>query len=126
MGTVENQLAQGKKKIRNMDKMKQICVLILALALITADAAPSPRKYYRSRNRSRGRSYSSHSGYNSGSNGPNRFLKDVGRTKILAGAGIGILGALTGNQQLQQAGGGLVGLGVASSLGAHLFGKKKK
>ena len=50
----------------------------------------------------------------------------VGRTKILAGAGIGILGALTGNQQLQQAGGGLVGLGVASSLGAHLFGKKKK
>ena len=50
----------------------------------------------------------------------------VGRTKILAGAGIGILGALTGNQGLQQAGGGLVGLGVASSLGAHLFGKKKK
>ena len=50
----------------------------------------------------------------------------VGRTKILAGAGIGILGALTGNQGLQQAGGGLVGLGVASSLGAHLLGKKKK
>ena len=49
----------------------------------------------------------------------------VGRTKILAGAGIGILGALTGNQGLQQAGGGLVGLGVASSLGAHLLGKKK-
>ena len=50
----------------------------------------------------------------------------VGRTKILAGAGLGIVGALTGNAQLQQAGGGLVGLGVASSLGAHLFGKKKK
>merc|ERR1712203_175173 len=122
MGTVENQLAPRKKKIRNMDKMKQICVLILAMALITADAAPSPRKYYRSR----GRSYSRHSGYSSGSSGPNRFLKDVGRTKIIAGAGLGIVGALTGNAQLQQAGGGLVGLGVASSLGAHLFGKKKK
>ena len=50
----------------------------------------------------------------------------VGKTKIVAGAGLGILGALTGNAQLQQAGGGLVGLGVASSLGAHLLGKKKK
>ena len=50
----------------------------------------------------------------------------VGKAKIITGAGIGILGALTGNQGLQQAGGGLVGLGVASSLGAHLFGKKKK
>ena len=49
----------------------------------------------------------------------------VGRTKIISGAGLGILGAPTGNAQLQQAGGGLVGLGVASSLGAHLFGKKK-
>merc|ERR1711997_1123376 len=102
------------------DKMKQICVLILAMALITADAAPSPRKYCRSRSRSNSRHYSS------GSSGPNRFLKDVGRTKIIAGAGLGIVGALTGNAQLQQAGGGLVGLGVASSLGAHLFGKKKK
>merc|ERR1711971_1227408 len=110
MGLKTN-LHRGKKKIRNMDKMKQICVLIRAIALITADAAPSPRKYYRSR----GRSYSRHSGYSSGSSGPNRFLKDVGRTKI-------IVGALTGNQQLQQAGGGLVGLGVASSLVAHLFG----
>merc|ERR1712172_221068 len=120
MGQLKTNLHQGKEKIGNMDKMKQICVLILALALITADAAPSPRKYYQSR------SYSHHSRYNSGSSGPNKFLKDVGRTKILAGAGIGILGALTGNQGLQQAGGGLVGLGVASSLGAHLFGKKKK
>merc|ERR1712127_535513 len=110
------------KKIRNMDKMKQICVLILALALITADAAPSPRKYYRSR----GRSYSGHSSYNSGSNGPNRFLKQVGTTKLLAGAGIGILGALTGNQQLQQAGGTLAVLGGATSIGAHLFGNGKK
>ena len=49
----------------------------------------------------------------------------VGRNKIQSGAGLGILWALTGNAQLQQAGGGLVGLGVASSLGAHLFGKKK-
>ena len=43
----------------------------------------------------------------------------VGKTKIIPPL------PLTGNQQLQQAGGGLVGLGVASSLGAHLFGKKK-
>merc|ERR1711971_1162717 len=120
MGLKTN-LHQGKKKIRNMDKMKQICVLILALALITADAAPSPRKYYRQRQRS----YSHHSGHNSGSSGPNKFLKDVGRAKIIGGAALGIAGALTGNAQLQQAGGGLIGLGVASKLGAHLFGKKK-
>ena len=50
----------------------------------------------------------------------------AGKNKLVAGAGIGIVGALTGNKQLQQAGGGLVGLGVASSLGGHLFGKKKK
>ena len=49
----------------------------------------------------------------------------VGPTKIQAGAGIGILGALTGNQQLQQAGGTLAVLGGATSIGAHLFGKKK-
>merc|ERR1711971_210493 len=122
MGQLKTNWHQGKKEIRNMDQIKQIFVLILALALITADAAPSPRKYYRNR----GRPYSSHhSGYNSGSSGPNKFLKDVGKTKIVKGAGLGIFGALTGNQQLEQAGGGLVGLGVASSLGAHLFGKKK-
>merc|ERR1712051_1124572 len=122
MGQLKTNWHQGKKKIRNMDKIKQIFVLILALALITADAAPSPRKYYR--NRSRPPSYSSHSSY-SGSSGPNKFLKDVGRTKIVSGAGLGIHGALTGNAQLQQAGGALVGLGAASSIGAHLFGKKK-
>ena len=49
-----------------------------------------------------------------------------GKNKLVAGAGIGILGALTGNHQLEQVGGGLVGLGVASSLGGHLLGKKKK
>merc|ERR1712010_421045 len=120
MGQLKTNLHQGKKKIRKMDKMKKICVLILALALITADAAPSPRKYYRNR----GRSYSRHS--SSGSNGPNRFLKQVVTTKLLAGAGIGILGALTGNQQLQQAGGTLAVLGGATSIGAHLFGNGKK
>ena len=49
----------------------------------------------------------------------------VGRTKIVSGAGLGIVTALTGNVQLQQAGVGLVGLGAASSIGAHLCGKKK-
>jgi len=102
-----------------MQKMKQICVLILALALITAEAAPSPQYYHRSRGRSYGRSYSRN-------NGVRNTLKSVGRTKVLAGAGIGILGALTGNQQLQQTGGALVGLGLATKVGAHLFGGKKK
>ena len=50
----------------------------------------------------------------------------AGKNKLVTGAGIGILGALTGNHQLEQVGGGLVGLGVASSLGGHLLGKKKK
>ena len=54
------------------------------------------------------------------------FNFSVGRTKILAGAGAGILGALTGNAQLQQAGGTLAVLGGATSIGAHFLGKKKK
>merc|ERR1712183_327352 len=96
---------QGKKKIRNMDKMKQICVLILAMALITADAAPSPRRIIlnSSCRCSRGQPWCCR-----------RSGRSVESTKIIPG--------IVGYQQLQQAGRGLVGLGVASS---HYLGRKK-
>ena len=49
----------------------------------------------------------------------------VGAGKILFGAGLKVAGLATGNKGLTSAGGALVGAGVATSLGAHLFGKKK-
>ena len=54
------------------------------------------------------------------------FTFSVGTTKILAGAGIAGLGLLPGNQQLQQSGGTLTLRGGHTSIGAYLFGKKKK
>ena len=41
------------------------------------------------------------------------------------GAGLKVAGLATGNKGLTSAGGALVGAGVATSFGAHLFGKKK-
>merc|ERR1712038_28464 len=57
---------------------------------------------------------------------PNQGLKNHGRTKFWTGAGLWGLGALTNNQGLQNVGGGLAKLGLASKVLAHVpgFGRK--
>ena len=44
-----------------------------------------------------------------------------GATKVATGLGLGALGLLTGNQGLQTTGAGLVKLGLASKVAAHIF-----
>ena len=44
-----------------------------------------------------------------------------GRDKFIVGAAIKGAGLLTGNQQLQQLGGGIAALGLKTKLAAHLF-----
>ena len=44
-----------------------------------------------------------------------------GRDKFIVGAAIKGAGLLTGNQQLQQLGAGIAGLGLKTKLAAHLF-----
>merc|ERR1711997_1085988 len=52
---------------------------------------------------------------------PNQGLKQHGRNKFYTGAGLWALGSLTGNSGLQNVGGGLAQLGLASKLAAHFF-----
>ena len=47
-----------------------------------------------------------------------------GRDKFIVGAAIKGAGLLTGNQQLQQLGAGIAGLGLKTKLAAHLFPEK--
>ena len=49
------------------------------------------------------------------------FHYSHGTTKLLTGAGLWGLGAVTGNQALQRTGEGLKGLGVATLIGSHLL-----
>ena len=49
-----------------------------------------------------------------------RFFRH-GRDKFIVGAAIKGAGLLTGNQQLQQLGGGIAALGLKTKLAAHLF-----
>merc|ERR1712020_882224 len=57
---------------------------------------------------------------------PNQGLKNHGRTKFWTGAGLWGLGALTNNQGLQNVGGGLAKLGLASKVLAHVPGFRGK
>merc|ERR1712078_123427 len=87
-------------------KMKQTLFWILIVALITAQAAPAPIGI----------------GLPTFLTSPNRQnLKQHGRNKFAVGAGIGILGALTGNQALTNKGVGLATAGLATKAFAHAF-----
>merc|ERR1739844_201091 len=103
MGTVENQLAPRKEefKITSKAKMKTTFFLILIVALMTADAAPPVF------------------GIPPVAGRPG--LKQHGKNKFIAGAGIAGLGLLTGNQGITNLGTNLAGLGLKTKLAAHLF-----
>ena len=49
------------------------------------------------------------------------FLISHGTQKILTGAGLWGLGAITGNKQLQNTGHGLKKLGAATLIGSHFL-----
>merc|ERR1712156_1150945 len=83
-------------------KMKQTLFLILIVALITAQAAPAPIGI----------------GLPTFLTSPNRQnLKQHGRNKFAVG--VGLLGAVTGNQQLTNKGTGLAAAGLLTKGFAH-------
>merc|ERR1711997_904603 len=99
-------IGSKQKNSRNL-KMDKICILILVVVLISVDAGPVPQFG------------------NLGALNPNNWTKQGGKrhgaTKLAAGAGVWALGAVTGNQQLQQTGHGLKKLGAASLIGSHFL-----
>merc|ERR1712172_237008 len=80
-------------------KMKTTFLLILIVALMTADAAPIFGFPQLTR----------------------PGLKEHGKNKFIAGAGIAGLGLLTGNAGITSLGTNLAGLGLKTKLAAHLF-----
>merc|ERR1712072_1355536 len=86
---------------------KKLFILILALALVSVNGRPRPQFG------------------NLGALNPSNWTKQGGKnhgtTKLLTGAGLWGLGAVTGNQALQRTGEGLKGLGVATLIGSHLL-----
>jgi len=86
--------------------MNKVFILVLALALISVNGRPRPQ-------------------FNLGALNPANWTKQGGKnhgtTKLLTGAGLWGLGAVTGNQALQRTGEGLKGLGVATLIGSHLL-----
>ena len=49
------------------------------------------------------------------------FNYSHGTQKLLTGAALVAVGKITNSQNLQETGGALVGLGVATNIGAHFF-----
>ena len=50
------------------------------------------------------------------------YISSHGKQKVLTGAALYTVGKVTNNKNLQETGGALVGLGVASKVKAHLVG----
>merc|ERR1712127_277439 len=105
---------------KNM-KISVIFVLVLACLMVLTEALP--HRYHgsrygnrRHRNRRPGRN-----NFGQGLGISQSSLKQHGRDKFIVGAAIKGAGLLTGNQQLQQLGAGIAGLGLKAKLAAHLF-----
>merc|ERR1711971_919904 len=79
-------------------KMKTTFFLILIVALMTADAAPFGFPEL-----------------------TKPGLKELGKNKFIAGAGLAGFGFLTGNAGLASLGTNLAGLGLKTKVAAHLF-----
>merc|ERR1712025_1008180 len=119
MGTLaatyfETRRLEERKKFKMNQKLLTVFVLILALSLIVSEAAPQWR-----RNRFRNRGYGGFGGGNA-----RQTLKQIGGKKIIGGLALKGLGAVTGNQGLYNLGKTITGLGVAKTIGAHLFNGK--
>merc|ERR1712124_227485 len=105
---------EEKKRFKMSQKLLFIFVVILALSLIVSEAAPQWR-----RNRHRNRGYGGFGGGNA-----RQTLKQIGGKKIIGGLALKGFGAITGNQGIYNLGKTITGLGVAKTLGAHLFNGK--
>merc|ERR1712038_621265 len=105
---------EEKKRFKMNQKLITVFVLILALSLIVSEAAPQRR-----RNRYRNRGYDGFGGGNA-----RQTLKTIGGKKIIGGLALKGLGAVTGDQGLYNLGKTITGLGVAKTIGAHLFNGK--
>merc|ERR1712027_99006 len=106
---------EEKKRFTMMSqKLITVFVVILALSLIVSEAAPQWRQ-----NRYRNRGYGGFGGGNA-----RQTLKTIGGKKIIGGLALKGLGAVTGDQGLYNLGKTIAGLGVAKTIGAHLFNGK--
>merc|ERR1711976_292686 len=124
---------EEKKRFKMSQRLLFVFVLILALSLIVSEAAPQWRRNnYRTRERisyaPRERiSYApreriSYGGFRGGNT--RQTLKTIGGKKIIGGLALKGLGAATGDQGLYNLGKTIAGLGVAKTIGAHLFNGK--
>merc|ERR1711976_1092356 len=132
---------EEKKRFKMSQRLLFVFVLILALSLIVSEAAPQWRRNkYRNRERisyaprerisyaRRERiSYApreriSYGGFRGGNT--RQTLKTIGGKKIIGGLALKGLGAATGDQGLYNLGKTIAGLGVAKTIGAHLFNGK--
>merc|ERR1711976_1099525 len=116
---------EEKKRFKMSQRLLFVFVLILALSLIVSEAAPQWRRNkYRTRERI---SYApreriSYGGFRGGNT--RQTLKTIGGKKIIGGLALKGLGAATGDQGLYNLGKTIAGLGVAKTIGAHLFNGK--
>merc|ERR1711963_271204 len=130
---LETRSPEEKKRFKMSQKLLFVFILILALSLIVSEAAPQWRRNkYRNRERisyaPRERiSYApreriSYGGFRGGNT--RQTLKTIGGKKIIGGLTLKGLGAATGDQGLYNLGKTIAGLGVAKTIGAHLFNGK--
>merc|ERR1712117_15045 len=111
---IEIRSPEEKKRFKMSQKLLFIFVVILALSLIVSEAAPQWR-----RNRYRNRGYGGFGGGNA-----RQTLKTIGGKKIIGGLALKAFGAATGDQGIYNLGKTITGLGVAKTIGAHLFNGK--